>query len=241
MIMAGFLVYQNQNNRDSEATAVNLLSDVNIDNKSYLSQGSGEVIGNKLFTTAHNYSQDQIRFLLQNGSKFDSQFASCTKNVAGKIVKYYEGVIEVPIDILNGAAAAQNGIHYPQTLQNNPNVNIDNSYITTLIPDEIYIKGILKNQNVKKERLLSGDLMFSSNGTGLSGAAYKHNSDSTIADNEYKITTVVGFHVGAATLKGQKINIMWVSNGDGTFSYARYLPNGEIKRVDNLLSNECNL
>jgi hypothetical protein len=241
IVITGFLVFQNQNNRDSEATAVNLISDVNIGDKTYLSQGSGEIIGDMLFTTAHNYSLDQINFLLQNGAKFDSPIGNCSKNIAGKKVQYYEGVIEVPLELLNGEMAVKNGIRYPQILQNNSNVYLDDSYLTYLNPEDVYIKGILKNQGTKKERLLTGEIMFSSNGSGLSGAAYKRNSDSTIADNEYKITAVEGFHVGSATLQGQKINIMWASNGDGTFSYARYLPNGKIKRVDNLLNIECNI
>jgi hypothetical protein len=83
--------------------------------------------------------------------------------------------------------------------------------------------------------------MFTAKGTGLSGGGYKYNDDLTIADNQTKSSYLLGIHVGSATLQGQKINIMWVSNGDGTFSYARYYPNGKIKRVDNLLKNECNV
>jgi hypothetical protein len=227
--------------RPSEATAVNLISDFRIGNNNYSSQGSGEIVGENLYTTAHNYTHRQISFLIENGAKFLSIKGECTRIVANNRIKYNEGVLQIPLALLNTDKALNEGISYPYILQNNSNVGFIDWYSDTLNPEYIYTKGITKNQSGKKEQLLTGNKLFTANGTGLSGAAYKYNLDLTTIDNESKASYLVGIHVGAASYQGQKINIMWVSNGDGSFSYARYLQNGTLIRVDNLLNSECNL
>jgi hypothetical protein len=233
--------YTAQASRTSEATAVNLISDFSIGGSNYTSQGSGEIVGDNLYTTAHNYTQNQIKYMLDNGAKFISIKGDCTRIVAGNRIKYNEGVLQIPLAILNADKALSEGVSYPSVLQNNPNVGFINWYSDVLNPEYIYAKGITKNQNGKKEQLLSGSRLFTANGTGLSGAAYKYNSDLTTTDNQSKSSFLLGIHVGAANYQGQKINIMWVANGDGTFSYSRYLQNGTVIRVDNLLNSECNL
>jgi hypothetical protein len=230
-----------QESRFGNATAVNLLSDFTINSSSYTSQGSGEVIGEYLYTTAHNYTIDQINFLETSGAKFLSIKGQCMRKIVGQRMGYNEGVIKIPLNLLESQAAQNLGLATPTTLQNNPNINIINWYSEILNPNYIYVKGITKNQSGKKEQLLTGNQMFVSNGTGLSGGAYKYNSDLTTADNESKISYLLALHVGAANYQNQKINIIWVANGDGTFSYARYLQNGTVIRVDNLLNTECNL
>jgi hypothetical protein len=230
-----------QGSRISEATAVNLTSDFSINSNNYSSQGSGEVVGENLYTTSHNYTKAQIDFLISKGAKFISIKGDCARMVAGYRIKYNEGALQIPLNLLNSQESRDQGISYPTVLQNNPNVGFINWYSETLNPEYIYAKGIVKNQNGKKEQLLSGNKLFTANGTGLSGAGYKYNSDLSTEDNQNKFSYLLGIHVGAANYKGQKINIMWVSNGDGTFSYARYLQNGTVIRVDNLLNTECNL
>jgi hypothetical protein len=227
--------------KPSQATAVNLISDFRISGKSYTSQGSGEIVGENLYTTAHNYTLDQIEFLINNGAKFISIKGECTRVVVNNRIRYNEGALQIPLKILNTVEALDFGLSYPTVLQNNPNVGFINWYSDVLNPEYIYTKGIVKNQNGKKEQFLTGNNMFTANGTGLSGASYKYNSDLTTIDNQSKASYLLGIHVGAANYQGQKINIMWVSNGDGTFSYARYLQNGNVIRVDNLLERECNL
>lgn len=230
-----------QEARSSKATSANLVSDFTIGNSSYTSQGSGEIVGNYFYTTAHNFTLDQINFLVANGGKFLSVKGQCSRILLNNRVKYNEGVLEVPLSTLNSQKAKDQGLNNPTVLRNNPNVSFINWSGDVLNPNYIYIRGITKNQNGKKEQLLTGNQMFVANGTGLSGGAYKYNEDLSIEDVESKAIYIVGIHVGAATYQGQKINIMWVSNGDGTFSYARYLPDGTIIRVDNLLNSECNL
>jgi hypothetical protein len=230
-----------QASKPSQATAVNLISDFRIGGNNYTSQGSGEIVGENLYTTAHNYTLDQITFLIANGAKFLSIKGECTRVVANNRIRYNEGVLQIPIKILNTDEALSVGISYPIVLQNNPNIGFINWYSDVLNPEYIYARGITKNQNGKKEQLLSGNKLFTANGTGLSGAGYKYNSDLTIIDNQSKASYLLGIHVGAANYQGQKINIMWVSNGDGIFSYARYLQNGTVIRVDSLLNSECNL
>jgi hypothetical protein len=230
-----------QEARSSEATAVNLISDFTIGSSSYTSQGSGEIVGDSLYTTGHNFTLDQTNFLLANGAKFLGIKGECSRVVVSSRVKYNEGLIKIPLTVLNSQDAKDQGLTYPTVLKSNPNVGFINWYSDVLNPNYIYVRGITKNQNGKKEQLLTGSEMFSSNGTGLSGGAYKYNEDLTTTDNENKNSYLLGIHVGVAKYQGQKINIMWVANGDGTFSYARYLPNGTVIRVDNLLNAECNL
>jgi hypothetical protein len=230
-----------QEARSSEATAVNLVSDFTIGSNSYTSQGSGEIVGDYLYTTGHNFTLDQINFLLSNGTKFLGIKGECSRVVAFTRVKYNEGLLQIPLNFLNSQKAKDQGLKYPSVLKSNPNVTFINWFSDVLNPNYIYVRGITKNQNGKKEQLLTGSEMFNSNGTGLSGGAYKYNEDLTTVDDDNKNSYLLGIHVGAAKYQGQKINIMWVANGDGTFSYARYLPNGTLIRVDNLLNAECNL
>lgn len=230
-----------QEARSSEATAVNLISDFTIGSSSYTSQGSGEIVGEYLYTTGHNFTLDQTNFLLSNGAKFLSIKGQCSRVLASIRINYNEGIIKIPLSLLNSGQAKEQGLSYPTVLKKNPNVSFINWYSDILNPYYIYVRGITKNQNGKKEQLLTGTEMFNSNGTGLSGGAYKYNEDLTTIDEENKNSYLLGIHVGAAKYQGQKINIIWVSNGDDTFSYARYLPDGTIIRVDNLLNAECNL
>jgi hypothetical protein len=230
-----------QESRSSRATAVNLISDFTIQSSNYTSQGSGEIIGDYLYTTAHNFTLDQTDFLLSSGAKILGVTGQCSRIMANSRVQYSEGLIQIPLSVLNSQAAKNRGLNYPTVLKINPNVRLVNWSSEVLNPDYIYIRGVTKNQNGKKEQLLTGSEMFNSNGTGLSGGAYKYNQDLTTVDDESKGSVLLGIHVGAAKYQGQKINIMWVANGDGTFSYARYLPNGSVIRVDNLLQAECNM
>jgi hypothetical protein len=230
-----------QKARFSSATAVNLVSDFTIGTSSYTSQGSGEIVGDQLYTTGHNFTLEQVDFLLNNGAKFLSIKGECSRVVVSTRLKYNEGLLKIPLSTLNSQSAKEKGLTYPTVLKSNLNVNFINWYSDTLNPNYIYVRGITKNQNGKKEQILTGAEMFNSNGTGLSGGAYKYNADLTTIDEENKSSYLLGIHVGAAKYQGQKINIMWVANGDETFSYARYLPNGTIIRVDSLLNTECNL
>lgn len=230
-----------QDTRYSKATAINLVSDFTIGSGSYTSQGSGEIIGDFLYTTGHNFTLEQTNFLLKNGAKFLGIKGECSRVVVGNRVKYNEGIIQIPLKILNTQPAKDQGLIYPTELRSNPKINFINWYSDVLNPNYIFVRGITKNQNGKKEQLLSGTSMFNSNGTGLSGGAYKYNEDLSTEDSENMSSYLLGIHVGAANYQGQKINIMWVANGDGTFSYARYLPNGTVIRVDNLLNAECNM
>ena len=230
-----------QESRLGKATAVNLVSDFTIQNSSYTSQGSGEIVGDFLYTTAHNFTLDQTNFLLNNGAKFLGIKGECSRLLLNNRVKYNEGVLKIPLAVLNSQLAKDQGLNYPSVLKNNPNVGFIDWYSDILNPNYIYVRGITKNQNGKKEQILTGGEMFDSNGSGLSGGAYKYNQDLTVVDSEDKNSKLLGIHVGAANYRGQKINIMWVSNGDGTFSYARYLPSGTVMRVDSLLNTECNL
>jgi hypothetical protein len=241
IIAIGYSNSSVQASKPSQATAVNLISDFRIGNNSYISQGSGEIVGDNLYTTAHNYTQDQIAFLTNNGAKFLGVKGECSRTVSNNRIRYNEGILQIPLKILNTDEAINIGISYPTVLQNNPNVGFINWYSDVLNPEYIYAKGITKNQNGKKEQLLTGNKLFTANGTGLSGAGYKYNSDLTTVDNQSKASFLLAIHVGVANYQGQKINIIWVSNGDGTFSYARYLQNGTVIRVDNLLNSECNL
>jgi hypothetical protein len=230
-----------QEARSSQATAVNLVSDFSIANNTYTSQGSGEIIGEYLYTTAHNFTLEQSDFLQDNGAKFLGIKGECSRLMANSRTRYNEGLMQIPLKVLNSQQAQDQGLNYPTILKNNPNVRLVNWTSDVLNPDYIYLRGITKNQNGKKEQLLTGSEMFNSNGTGLSGAAYKYNEDLTTVDDETKNSVLLGIHVGAAKYQGQKINILWVANGDGSFSYARYLPNGSLIRVDNLLGAECNM
>jgi hypothetical protein len=226
---------------DSKATAVNLVSDFVIDFKGYTSQGSGEIVGDFLYTTGHNFTMDQTNYLLNNGAKFLGIKGECSRIIIKSRVKYNEGLLQIPLSVLNSQAAKNQGLNYPTILKGNPNVNFIDWNSDVLNPNYVYVRGVTKNQNGKKEQILTGQEMFNSNGTGLSGGAYKYNEDLTTSDDGNKNSYLLGIHVGAAKYENQKINIMWVANGDGTFSYARYLPNGTIIRVDNLLNAECNL
>lgn len=230
-----------QESRSSQATAVNLVSDFSIQNNSFSSQGSGEIIGDYLYTTAHNFTLSQSNFLQDNGAKFLGIKGNCSRKMAETRLDYNEGLLQIPLSLLNSESAKDQGLNYPTVLQNNPNVRLVNWSSDILNPDYIYIRGITKNQNGKKEQHLTGSQMFDSNGTGLSGAAYKYNEDLTTVDDATKNSVLLGIHVGAAKYQNQKINILWVANGDGTFSYARYLPSGTLIRVDNLLELECNM
>ncbi len=230
-----------QEPRSSLATAANLVSDFTIDNNAYTSQGSGEIIDNYFYTTGHNFTLDQTNFLVANGAKFLSVKGNCSRVVAGARIKYNEGVIQIPLALLNSQKAKDQGLKSPSVLKNNPNISFINWSSDILNPSYVYIRGIAKNENSKKEQLLTGSQMFTANGSGLSGGAYKYNEDLTAEDGESKHSYMLGIHIGAANYQGQKINIFWVANGDGTFSYARYLQNGTVLRVDNLLNSECNL
>jgi hypothetical protein len=230
-----------QDARSSMATAVNLISDFTIGSTSYTSQGSGEIVGDYLYTTGHNFTLEQTNFLLDNGAKFLGIRGECSRVVLSVRVKYNEGLLQIPLNVLNSQKAKDQGLKYPTVLKSNSSVSFINWSSDILNPNYIYVRGITKNQNGKKEQILNGSEMFNSNGTGLSGGAYKYNEDLTTEDGENKNSYLLGIHVGAAKYQGQKINIMWVANGDGTFSYARYLPNGTIIRVDSLLNAECNM
>jgi hypothetical protein len=230
-----------QESRYSQATAVNLTSDFTLDSNNYTSQGSGEIVGDYLYTTSHNFTLDQTNFLLSNGAKFLSIKGECNRTVFATRVKYNEGVLQIPLNVLNSQKSKDKGLIYPSILKSNPKVNFINWYTEVLNPNYVFVRGLTKNQNGKKDQILTGLEMFNSNGTGLSGGAYKYNEDLSNIDGEDKNSYLLGIHVGAAKYQGQKINVIWVANGDGTFSYARYLPNGNIIRVDNLLNAECNL
>jgi hypothetical protein len=137
LILTGTIIFQNTINRDSDASSVNLISDINIGGKDYVSQGSGEIVGEYLYTTAHNFSIDQVDFLVENGAGFLSQKVSCTKIAANTKVKYYEGVLQIPLGVLNSEASRSKGVSYPSILRNNPNVEIVNAYSTSFEPNNL--------------------------------------------------------------------------------------------------------
>jgi hypothetical protein len=204
----------------------------------YSSQGSGEIVGDFLYTTGHNFNVVQTQFLLDNGAQFLSITANCSKIVAGVSVPYIEGMLKIPTSILSSSEAYNLGINYPNILRSVNDPVVADWNIRYINPEIVYTRGFIKNRG---ENFLSGLDLFNANGAGLSGSGYKFNESYDVDDSGNSINYLVGIHIGTANMGNTKINIIWIANGDGTFSYARYLPSGVIIRADELLQSECEL
>jgi hypothetical protein len=216
-----------------------------IGKSNYSSQGSGEIIGDYLYTTGHNYTWNQMDYLLDYGADFLSINEECSRRVGNTTQYYREGLIRIPLNIMDTKKSRTLGIVYPSNLKNTIDPIVTDWNIKAIDPEIVYSRGIIKNRG---EVILKGSELFNSNGFGLSGASYKFNYDHSVVESDDVQSYIVGFHIGSAsaTRTGSnssgimKINIAWISNGDGTFSYSRLMPDGEVIRADDMLRSECN-
>ncbi len=248
-IVAQFSVVKASNPLPSSANPANIKNKFTINDsgiiRNYSSQGSGEIIGEYFYTTGHNYTLDQVEFLLNYGAELISTVNELCSRKVGNTKQYYrEGLIKIPLWLLNNDSTKDRGINYPQTLKQTVDPIILDQKIENIDPNAVYTRGIIKN---KGETFLKGKELFNSNGVGLSGSGYKFNQFGEVSDDSDISSYLIGIHIGSATISSNsqdtssiyKINIVWISNGDGTFSYARYFPSGEVVRVDKMLKSEC--